>query len=179
MEVARSNHSNASCFSDKPCNSPRFIKQISGDEQSLGFRFSGFIRILCLCLIHECEAGAPFQLRQCKAYKASQTLDSLKSIAMLLKTANWGADVKQQCKPAFSRWQPRVATVWGDVVAGSDVPWCPMLRSWLCKAKERLPRLPGCGASALPAVAGNLLQQVFPCFNLCLRFEDESQEDET
>lgn len=67
----------------------------------------------------------------------------------------------------------------GDVAAGSDVPWCPMLCSWLCKVKEQLPHLPGCGASALTAAAGNLLQQVFPCFNSCLRFEGESQEDGT
>ena len=113
MEVARSNHSNASCFSDKPCNSPRFMKQVSGDEQSLDFRFSGFIRILCLCLIHECEAGAPFQLRQCKAYKASQTLDFPKPVVMLLKTANKEADVKQQCKPAFSQWQPGLVLQFG------------------------------------------------------------------
>lgn len=43
MEVARRNHSNAFCFSDKPCNSPRFIRQISGDEQSLDSRFAGSI----------------------------------------------------------------------------------------------------------------------------------------
>lgn len=79
MEVARSNHSNASCFSDKPCNSPRFIKQFSGDEQSLDSRFSGSTRILCLGLIHKREWWAPFQARQ--------TVDFLKPIAMLLKTA--------------------------------------------------------------------------------------------
>lgn len=88
MEVARSNHSNAFYFSDKPCNSPRFITQVSGDEQSLDSRFSGFIRISCLCLIREPVAGASFQLRHCKACKASQTLDFLKPLAMLLKTAN-------------------------------------------------------------------------------------------
>lgn len=53
--MAGSNHSNASCFSDKLCNSPRFINHISSDEQSLDFKFSGSIRILCLCLMHECE----------------------------------------------------------------------------------------------------------------------------
>lgn len=88
MEVARSNCSNASCFSDKPCKSPRFVKHISGDEQSLDFRFAGSIRMLCLCLIHEGEGWAPFQLRQCKAYRASQILGFLNPIFTMMKIAN-------------------------------------------------------------------------------------------
>lgn len=103
FQVSRSNHSKASSSLDKPCNSPRFIKQIGGDGQSLEEKFSGFIRILWLFSIHECKAGA-----WCKASKASRTLNFPKPVAMLLKTANWEADVKQQCKPAFSWWQPVV-----------------------------------------------------------------------
>lgn len=63
----------------------------------------------------------------CKASNASRTLNFPKPVAMLLKTANWEADVKQQCKTAFSWWQPVVILQrQGGAAAGSDVPWCPM-----------------------------------------------------
>lgn len=169
MEVARSNHSNASCFSDKPCNSPRFIKQNSGDEQSLDSRFSGSTRILCLGLIHKCEGWGPFQLRQCKSCKASQTLDFLKPIAMLLKTAKtekqmWSSRVNQLSLNGSQEWcYNLVPGTRGDAVAGSE--YLCVLCSAAGEVKEQLP--------------GKLLDQDFPCFSLCLRFEDESQEDET
>lgn len=59
--------------------------------------------------------------------------------------------------------------------ASSDTSGCPMLCSWLCEVKEQLPLWPW--VWDLPSVADNILQQAFPSFNFCLRFEDKSQQE--
>lgn len=146
MEVAGSNPSNASCFSDKLCNSPRFIKHTSSDEQSLDFKFSGSIRILSLCLMHECEAWDPFQLREHRAYEASQTLIFLRPIESCNGKPMWSSSVDQP--PLHGSWDN--ATIWYLASGGMCQQWHTrvyrtVLCSWLCEVKEQLPLSPGCG----------------------------------
>lgn len=157
MEVAGSNHSNVSCFSDKLCNSPRFINHISSDEQSLEFKFSGSIRLLCLCLMHECEGWPPFQLRQCKAWSQVRPWFCWPLILLApTESCNgkpmWSSGVEQP--PLHGSWDN--AIIWCLAPGGTCQQWHTRVSCALYWSE-----------GALPAVPDSILQS-FPFFQLLL-----------
>lgn len=147
--MARSNHSNACCFSEKLCNSPRLINHINSDEQSLDFGFSGSIRILCLCLVHECEGWAPFQLREHQDYEASQTLILLRPIESCKLGSQCEAAVQSSLLSMTAGLMLQFGVWLQGRSASSDAPGCPLLCNWLCEVKEQLPLWPACGTCQL------------------------------